>query len=158
MLFITVACVQNTQSNEKSNGEEESVNGITQAYIMALEAILQEDPGLNRDMKYIAIDTKTLDDIAQIDREYILEYFKKYHKEILDASMEDLKKKGLFDEETLSIEGVLLTFEKINIKTNKLTIEGSKFKSGLGAIGMECIIKKVNNEWQLEESKMLWIS
>ncbi|ABN53770.1 MAG TPA: hypothetical protein DEF39_00680 [Hungateiclostridium thermocellum] len=116
------------------------------------------DEGLNDDMKYIAIDTHTLENATNADKKTVLEYFKKYDVEIMDESFESLKEKGMV-KDLNSLDGLLLRIEKVDkISDNEIIIECSKFRSGLGAVGVKCVLKKENNKWIIDSSQMSWIS
>jgi len=116
------------------------------------------DEGLNDDMKYIAIDTHTLENATNADKKAVLEYFKKYDVEIMDESFESLKEKGMV-KDLNSLDGLLLRIEKVDkISDNEIIIECSKFRSGLGAVGVKCVLKKENNKWIIDSSQMSWIS
>lgn len=132
---------------------------IAYGYIAALEALIEEDEGLNGGMKFIAINTKTIPNIDESDKKIILDYFKKYNVKVMDADFETLKDMGLYDENTMSLEGILLSFEEVDKKIgNKIVIEGEKYRSGLGAIGLEITVKYKDGKWEVIKSKMSWIS
>lgn len=128
-------------------------------YSMALDSFMSLDSGLNSNMKYIAINTKTLKESTEEDKKKILDHLKKYNVEVIDASFEDLKEKGLFDSETHSLEGVLLEIDSLKITFNKeVIIEGSKYRSRLGAIDAECRIIYKNGAWKVKKSEITAIS
>lgn len=132
---------------------------IAYGYIVALEALIEEDEGLNGGMKFIAINTKTIPGITDSEKKIILDYFKKYNVEVMDADFETLKGMGLFDENTMSLEGILLSFEEVDKKIgNKIVIKCEKYRSGLGAIGLEITVKHKDGKWEVIKLKGLWIS
>ena len=51
-----------------------------------------------------------------------------------------------------------LRMEKVDVTSTKVVFTGSKYRSGLGAIGMEVTVQKKDGKWQVTESKMIWIS
>lgn len=57
----------------------------------------------------------------------------------MDASLDQLEEKGLFNTDTIGLEkGVLLKIENIKYKLfNKIFFEGSKYRSAKGAIGVD---------------------
>jgi len=137
-------------SSEKDMGE---------IYSVGLNSFMQLDKGLNGDIEFIAIDTETLFDATQEDKEKVLNSFKKHGVPVMDASMDVLKEKGLFDEETLSLKGLLLKVEQVDTTiSGKVVIEGSKFRSGNGAIGVKTVLEQKEGKWQIKESEIKWIS
>lgn len=131
---------------------------LTQVYCLALDSFMTLDKGLNCNMKYIAIDTETLKDLDASNKEAIIEYLGKYNVDVIAASLDDLKTMGMFNDKNLSIEGVLLKFENITINESSVILNGSKFRSGKGAIGVKCEITIKNNEVKVKSSKITWIS
>ncbi|OEF97201.1 hypothetical protein BHF71_11235 [Vulcanibacillus modesticaldus] len=110
-------------------------------------------------MKYISIDTDVTEDLSEEEKKVLLNYFKKYSAEVKNLSFEGLKNEGLFDEETFSLEGILLAVKDIKKKTDKeAIIEASKYRSGLGAIAIEYTLEYINGKWEIKQEKMLWIS
>ena len=127
-------------------------------YTLALESLMEEENGLNSDMKYLAINFKTLSNIDENDVSMIMKYFAKYDVEVLDESFNSLNDKGMVFESNY-IEGVLLEVTNVEvINKKKFKVECSKFRSGKGAIGLECIIIFTGGSWKVEETKITWIS
>lgn len=57
------------------------------------------------------------------------------------------------------LDGVLLRIEKVDFEfSDNLFFEGSKYRSGDGAVGIEVTIHYKDNEWKSKETKMTWIS
>jgi hypothetical protein len=133
---------------------------LGEIYIVALDSIMEQDEALSSEMKYIAIDMSNFDDADDSDKEEILSYFKgKYKVEILEATLEQLKEKGLYNSDLMSLDGVLLRIDKVDFKSNnEIFFEGSKFRSGLGAVGVEVKVHYKDNQWESKEVKMTWIS
>ncbi|MFS0877347.1 peptide ABC transporter substrate-binding protein [Solibacillus isronensis] len=129
-------------------------------YSIALDSIMKEDEGLNSNMQYIAIDMSNFEEVDESDKKEILNYFKeKYKVEVMDATFEQLEEKGLYNSDMMSLDGVLLKIEKVDFKfNNKILFEGSKYRSGLGAIGVEVKVHYQDNKWKAKEVKMTWIS
>jgi hypothetical protein len=127
-------------------------------YSLALDAYMPMDEGLNGDMKYIAIDMNNLKDIDETDKKQILKYFEKYNIEVMEATYEQLKEKGLYNPKTMVLNGVLLRVEKTEISNNRIVIEGSKYRAGDGAIGTKVIIEYKNGKWQVSKADGTWKS
>lgn len=121
---------------------------------------MKQDEALNSDMEYIAIDLSNSEEVDENDKKEILNYFKeKYKVNVMDATLEQLEENGLYNPEIMLLDGVLLKIEKVDFKfNNKILIEGSKYRSGLGAIGVEVKVHYKDNKWKAKEVKMTWIS
>lgn len=139
---------------------EDPKDHLPEIYTLALQSLMEEDEALNDDMEFIAIDMRNFKDLTDHDKGEILDYFsKEYRIEVMDADMEELKKRGLFNEEALALKGVLLRIENVDFSfLNNVTFTGSKYRSGLGAIGMEITIHFKANVWKVKKTKMTWIS
>jgi len=148
----------NSNNLPKENNETKKTTKMAEIYSLALDSMMPIDEGLNGDMKYIAIDTSSLKDATEEDKKYILKYFEKYKVQVMEGSFESLNGQGMVKEGNY-IEGVLLKVENIDFSlTNKVKVEGSKFRSGLGAIGVKTQLKNKDGKWIVESADMLWIS
>ncbi len=147
-------------SGETEQGDGLDIEGrIVDVYIAALDSLVNLDEGLNGGMKYISIDTSTLKHLRESNKSELLKYFQNYDVEVMDASFDELKEKGLFNEETLSLEGILLSIDDIKMASDKkIIIEGSKYRSGLGAIGVNCILEYKGDQWEVKKAEITWIS
>ncbi|WP_226669649.1 peptide ABC transporter substrate-binding protein [Metabacillus litoralis] len=133
---------------------------LGEIYSIALDSIMEKDEALSSDMEFIAIDMSNFGEVDESDKKEILSYFKeKYKVKVMDATIEQLQKKGLYNPDKMYLDGVLLRIEKVEFKfNNKVFFEGSKYRSGLGAVGVEVTVQNIDNQWQLKEAKMTWIS
>ncbi|WP_274307446.1 peptide ABC transporter substrate-binding protein [Solibacillus daqui] len=133
---------------------------LGEIYSIALDSIMEQDEALSSDMEYIAIDMSNFEEINESDKEEILSYFKeKYKVEVMDATLEQLKEKGLFNTDTFVLDGVLLRIEKVEYKVNNnIFFEGSKYRSGDGGVGVEVIVYYKDNKWKSKDVKRTWIS
>ena len=78
-------------------------------YSLALDALMEEDKALNHDMAFIAIDLSNFKDLNETGKQAVLEYFSSnYEVAVMDATFEELKEKGYYNEETMVLDGVLL--------------------------------------------------
>ena len=77
----------------------------------------------------------------------------------MNATIEELEERGYYEPDSLVLSGILLRIDKVDYKfNNDVLFEGSKFKSGLGAIGVEITVHYKNEEWQIKKSKETWFS
>ena len=129
-------------------------------YSAALDSMMDLDEALNHEMKFISIDMSNFEELDENDKEDIINYFEeKYNVEVMNATFEQLKEMGLFNPDTMSLDGVLLRIEKVDFKfNNSIFFEGSKYRSGLGAIGVEVTVHYKDNNWKTKEANMTWVS
>lgn len=141
------------------SGGENLKDHFGELYIIALDALMEEDKALNSDMTFIAIDM-SLDGVDEEQKKTILHHFKNQYKvKVLDAAMDELEEKGYYNPDTNALEGVFLRIEKVDFTFNDhVLIEGSKFKSGIGAIGLRIEVEYEDGKWHLKESELSWIS
>jgi hypothetical protein len=156
-LDLSVNDREKTSSDIFNKEEENKSYSLAKLYCIALDSFIPVDKGLNRDMEYIAIDIETLEITDLKAKNYIKEYFSKYNVPVIFESFESLKAKGKVGELN-SLEGILLSIKNKKISEKKAIIEGSKFRSGIGAIGMHCKLVYKDGKWELTESRMSWIS
>ncbi|MDX8344940.1 peptide ABC transporter substrate-binding protein [Rossellomorea sp. YZS02] len=142
------------------SGGENPKDHLGEIYILAMDALMEEDKALNSDMTFIAIDMSDLDGVDEEQKITILRHFKDQYKvETMNATMVELERKGYYDPDTNALEGVLLQIEKVDFTLNDhVLIEGTKFKSGKGAIGLRMEVEHEDGEWKLKESELSGIS
>lgn len=133
---------------------------VAEIYSVALDSIMKEDPGLNDAMEDIAIDMTNLDDLSEKEKEEISSIIQKeYEVDAMIATFEELKEKGLSNADIGKLYGVLLKLDKVEFKlNNEIYFEASKYRSGLGAMGVEGTIYFKEGEWEIKELKHIWMS
>ncbi|WP_232697578.1 peptide ABC transporter substrate-binding protein [Brevibacillus daliensis] len=146
-LMVTTACSTTTPTTD-----------MGELYSLALDAYMPIDEGLNDGIEYIAIDMSNFVDLDQGDKEQILKHFEKFNVEVMEATLEQLKTKGLYDPETGSLDGLLLRVENTEIHGNKMIVDGSKYRSGDGAIGLKVVVVNKEGSWQVVNAVSTWIS
>lgn len=139
---------------------------IASMYETMLDEIWKEDEALNSDAEFICIDFENLKKIDNKNnseftsiedgtKQNILTYAKKYHEIVIANSMEELKEKGLFNEETMSLKGVLIYIDEIEeISENKAIISMVKYRSGLGAIFSKYELTFKDEKWEIKTLSM----
>ncbi|MGE7835460.1 peptide ABC transporter substrate-binding protein [Viridibacillus arvi] len=148
LTFLLIAC--NTDINPKEHASE--------IYCVALDAIMETDKSLNDGMKFIAIDMSNFDAVNEKQKKSILDYFEdKYKVKVMDATFDELKENGYYNEDTL--DGVLLTVQKVNFNVkNNIFFNGSKYRSAKGAIGVESTVHYKGGTWRIKKLKESWVS
>jgi hypothetical protein len=148
---------QPTKENNIEEHTEESQR--SKLYALAFDAVWEMSKGLNDNIKYISINTKTFKDFSKEDKAQLFKYISdKYNVTMLDMSMDELKNEGYVKDLSFK-EGVLFQVDKYNSYSSKsVSFEGMKWRSGLGAIGFSFEGKNKNNKWILKKCNMTWIS
>lgn len=143
---FTVACTQ-TEKLDKVG-----------AYTTVIDKLYEEDSGLNSNIKYIAIDTSQIVNLNDEEKAELLKELEDYNLEVLDMTFEELEKEG-YIEDLYFEEGIFFEIEDEHIKRNSITMDISKWRSGLGAIGYDgTVIKYKNGEWEIQKQGDAWIS
>lgn len=128
-------------------------------YTIALDSTMTADDGLNSGMEYIAIDMSRMEGLKAGDRQQILDHFKKYNVEVLEATYEQLKANPQrMNKDGDSLKGILLAVQSTSSTLGTYTIECSKFVSGKGAIGGEVKVRYVAGKWVTSGLESMWIS
>lgn len=124
-------------------------NKTLDMYKKILENLIKQDEALNTNAKFIAIDFENFlahhKDRYSNDNQYrslspnekqaLLDFCRQYNENVIEASFEQLKEQGHFNEETKSLEGILISVNKTEtITENKAIIRVAKYRSALGAI------------------------
>ena len=144
-------------------------NNMLNLYKELLEKLINEDPALNSDAKFIAIDFENFSayrkgrngenynrSLSINEKQALLDLCKKYNDNVIEANFEQLKQQGHFNEETMSLDGILISVEKMEkITQDKAIITMGKYRSGLGAIWPKYEANLVDNKWKIEVQSML---
>ncbi len=150
VLSIAVFAVACTQS-------EDDVDKIG-AYTTVIDKLYEEDTALNSDIEYIAIDTSLIINLDDEEKAELLKELEDYGFTVLDMTMEELKEEG-YVEDLYFEEGILFEIEDEPMVGNSITMDISKWRSGLGAIGYDGMVVKYENEkWEIDKIGGPWIS
>lgn len=124
-------------------------------YIQVFDSYFDIDPALHKEMEYLSIDMDSLKNATDGDKKAIAAYFEgKFNIEIKDMSFKELNEQG-FAGEMNQIDGLLLCVNNLDVSENIITVEGTKFKSGIGANFIKSIFKVDGNKWVLESSDVM---
>ena len=140
------------------DGKQDMHGSAGELYRLAFEAMFSMDEALHSDIKYIALDLSDLQQLTDADRRHILASFAFQEAEVRDTTMEELKKEEPEFKETPMLQGVLLKIEKVELGEDSAVIEGSKYRSGTGAIGAKITLELKDGAWSVAKSEMTWIS
>ncbi|MEF2966328.1 peptide ABC transporter substrate-binding protein [Paenibacillus sp. M1] len=139
-------------------GSEDMDGSAGQLYSLVFQTLFNMDEALNDGMKYIAIDLSPLTQLTDEDKAYILDSLGSHGVEVRDTTFDRLKEEEEHFKEILVLEGVMLRIEKADIGRDSAVIEGSKYRSGTGAVGAKITLKLKDKAWSVTDSGMTWIS
>jgi Ca-activated chloride channel family protein len=128
------------------------------AYTAVIDKLYNEDEALNSDIKYIAVDTSLINYLSDNQKLILLKDLEKYGYTVLDMTFEELEKEG-YIEDLYFKEGILFKLEDKTMNKNSITMDVSKWRSGLGAIGyddLKAVYK--NGKWEVTKTGNAWIS
>ena len=149
VLFIAVFLMGCTQS-----GEVDKVD----AYTTAIDKLYQEDSGLNGDIKYIALDTSSIINLDDSERQELLQALESYGFTVLGMTLEELEEEG-YIKDLFFEEGILFEIKDETMQGATITMDISKWRSGLGAIGYDgLIVKYKSGKWEIVKQGNAWIS
>lgn len=130
---------------------------IIKLYLTAIDNLMNEDKGLNENIEYLAIDTKSFvnflnQKLLDEEEDKILHYCSKYSEDIRENSLEELKEEGLFDNETMSLKGMVIYVQKVDkISENEVKFTIVKYVGGTGALFADYTLKYIGEEWKITE-------
>jgi len=131
--------------------------GIIEPLILAYDAMYTGNKEPEKD--YIILDMESLffTDTTVEDRQKAIQYFQKYNKTVLNASVVTLQQIGLADSVgELKINAHLLMLSKVDsVSLGNLVIEGYKWFSPNSYTHFRVGIEKVNNKWKVTKVDIL---
>jgi len=143
---FTVACTQSEEVDKLG------------AYTTVIDKLYEEDNALNSNIKYIAIDTSLIVNLNDEEKAELLKELENYGFTVLDMTIEELEEEG-YVKDLYFEEGILFEIEDEPIKRNSITMDISKWRSGLGSIGYDgTVVKYKNGKWKIEKEGDAWIS
>lgn len=127
------------------------------AFILAYDAMYNAPEDFKTE--YLILDMESLDfaETTPEDRKIMMEYFKKYNKTVLNASLFKLKDIGLANQfGSLKIDGMILMFKNITPSTSDsgIDIEGIKYVSPIAANFYNIHLVVENGEWVLKSIEL----
>ena len=145
---------------------EEVKNYIVEMYKKILDDLINQDSAINEDAKFIAIDftnflayhkdrydgSSQLRNLSTNEKNQLLDYCKKYNENVIEATMEELKEKGYFNEKNMYLQGILITVTNTEkVEFDKAILSLQKYRGGLAAVFLKYELTLVNNDyWNLQ--------
>jgi hypothetical protein len=140
------------------NSSEYVEDDPSDPYYLIFKQLFQTDDALNDKIKYIAIDFSKADTADASDFIALIKSFCDEHGyTLLEDNYEGLVEKG-YIKELYFEEGIIISFENVILSAHKMTAEGTKWRSGLGAIGAKFSLLEQDGKWELSETTNHWIS
>lgn len=146
---------------------KEDYSKALKLYITLIDEIMNQDEGLNEGIEYLSVDTGSFKDpsykqitnkrykeINDEDKTKILSYCSKYSSDIREYSLEELKEQDLFNNQTMSLNGMVIYVENIyELSLTKSKIEIVKYVSGDGALFATYTLRYVNDSWKIIDAE-----
>lgn len=145
---------------------EEVKNYTVEMYKKILDDVINQDSAINQGAKFIAIDftnflayhkdgydgSSQLRNLSPNEKNQLLDYCKKYNENVIEATMEELKEKGYFNEKNIYLQGILITVTNTEkIEFDKAILSLQKYKGGLAAVFPKYELTLVDNDyWNLQ--------
>lgn len=130
------------------------------AIILAYDSMHTADKDPLRD--YIILDMESIffTDTTYEERKKVIEYFEKYNKPVLNASLFKLQQIGLANKMSeLKINGELLMFSDIYPDDSAgIVFEGWKYYGPLGAKKYRIKLRVVNNKWSVIDVESIGVA
>lgn len=113
----------------------------------------------SKDFKYIAIDAEVFHELSNTDKQYLVNFFKKYNKKIIYTSKNGLKKLLLYNPITNSCNGgVLLTVDNIiELKDDQAVLQISYYVDKYDGAGYNCSLAYKDGRWEVQSTELRYI-
>lgn len=145
---------------------EEVKNYTVEMYKKILDDLINQDSAINEGAKFIAIDftnflayhkdgndgSSQLRNLSTNEKNQLLDYCKKYNENVIEATMEELKEKGYFNEKNMYLQGILITATNTEkVEFDKAILSLQKYRGGLAAVFPKYELTLVDNDyWNLQ--------
>ena len=145
---------------------EEVKNYTVEMYKKILDDLINQDSAINEGAKFIAIDftnflayhkdgndgSSQLRNLSTNEKNQLLDYCKKYNENVIEATMEELKEKGYFNEKNMYLQGILITVTNTEkVEFDKAILSLQKYRGGLAAVFSKYELTLVDNDyWTLQ--------
>ena len=145
---------------------EEVKNYTVEMYKKILDDLINQDSAINEGAKFIAIDftnflayhkdgndgSSQLRNLSPNEKNQLLDYCKKYNENVIEATIEELKEKGYFNEKNMYLQGILITVTNTEkVEFDKAILSLQKYRGGLAAVFPKYELTLVDNDyWNLQ--------
>ena len=145
---------------------EEVKNYTVEMYKKILDDLINQDSAINEGAKFIAIDftnflayhkdgndgSSQLRNLSTNEKNQLLDYCTKYNENVIEATLEELKEKGYFNEKNMYLQGILITVTNTEkVEFDKAILSLQKYRGGLAAVFPKYELSLVDNDyWTLQ--------
>lgn len=121
---------------------------LSDSYLQAFKFLFAQSANLNGDITYVAIDLDKLQGIGARERESIASSFEEMGYTVKDASLQDLKDQGEFDQGLK--KGVLLNIEEYKkISDTEIIFSAVKYRSPKSAVWYDIRFEQAGGQWTM---------
>ncbi|MCL2518572.1 MAG: hypothetical protein FWF15_08425 [Oscillospiraceae bacterium] len=153
-IICIALCIASCSKTDTPINPEEQAN----AYFTIFEKLYENDPALNADSIYLAID---LTNVKLADTSFLIALIQSFCDSneyiLLQDTIEGLIEKG-YVKDLYFEEGFVIVFNDIELTKNNLVTSAQKWRSGTGAIGADYTVTFKNNAWEITKTTNTWIS
>ena len=143
----------------KNTDDRSIVKQKSELYALAVDAVMEEEKGLNYGIKYICIDTKKLKDFTEDDKKQLFDYITNKHKvTMLDMNYDELKNAGYIKNACFQ-EGAWFEVGKYkSYSSSSVSFECMNWRSSDASRGFDFQAKYQLKKWRLKKCAPTWIS
>ncbi|WP_139259304.1 hypothetical protein [Clostridium intestinale] len=156
LIVLNLSVTPVPANSPRQTGSDDIIN----AYVLAYEAMYTGDNEKRRDYIILDLESVYFTDTTYEQRQQAIEYFKKFNKPVLSASLFKLQEIGLADKrgEINKISADLLMITCAQPYTDGMIIEGYKWTGPIAAYQYKIYLKFIDNKWKIEKVDLLGIS
>ena len=117
--------------------------------------------GTYQDLAFIAIDMSNFEDLDKSHKKEIVSYFKnKYKLDVMEATFEQLKQKGLYDFDKMAlVDGLLLSIRNVDFKSDEeMVFQGTSYRASEGSMTIEFTVLYLDDQWEVQDVRLISIS
>ncbi|MCL2844525.1 MAG: hypothetical protein FWE23_03615 [Chitinivibrionia bacterium] len=154
-----VGCPRPVNENvaENPNNTAENLTKWAKIYQITLNSYLEQDPALNENVDFIAVDLSTLEFADDNDKKAIVAWIELKHAPVKNTNLDGLRAENLFDGMRIP-NGVFLTINKITERENEIIIDGMKYRGARAANWFRTNWRFNSGAWEFVETTMTMIS
>ena len=139
---------------------------LHEAFFQLILKLYEMDPGLNNEIKYIAVDlTKIREDVRVSLEADLLVWTESLNCQLLLDTYEGLVQSGhifvLSPDETSIVgfeEGILFSIGDFSLGGETLTVDASKYRGPIAAVGANFVLRFADGSWTIEDPEEVWMA
>lgn len=135
----------------------QATKGIDEAYLTAFEVLLQ-DSDLSGPFGFISL---FINDTPLLDQDVVAvatAIHQTYGKEVFTYTPDEIAREGPYGKEDVSMDGIFLYLLEIKHEDGAMIIQAAAFHTAndRGSFGMEITLAKLEDEWLVQDTHLLW--